>query len=254
MIAEYLLTDFRAAPRPDEDENRPQQNHFRGVARTLGGDDTPSSVIEDPEADIPRASERVERILHFWSNGFSIDDGALYDTSDPQNAMMLDMIRRGRAPLSLMNIQHDQEVDVRLEEHDTPYQQPKRKLKPFEGSGQRLGSPTPGAAPPRQPLVAPPSAATKPNEEAVKHDVDDSQPTVSLQIRLGDGTRLASRFNTSNTIEDIYTFVQASNSESRTRNWTLMTTFPSKELADKSAKIEDTSELKKGGVVVQKWT
>ena len=224
------------------------------MARTLGGDDTPSAVIEDPEANIPRAPERVERILHLWSNGFSVDDGALYDTQLPQNTVMLDMIRRGRAPLSLMNIQPDQEVDVRLQEHETPYQPPKKKRTAFEGSGQRLGSPVPGAPPSRQAVVTPAPAAPTSKEEAVKHDVDDSQPTVSLQIRLGDGTRLVSRFNTSDTIEDIYTFVQASNPASRTRNWVLMTTFPNKELTDKSSKIEDMDELKKGGMVVQKWT
>ena len=49
-------------------------------------------VIEDPEANTSQPAERVERVLHFWSNGFSIDDGDLYDTSDPQNAMMLEMI------------------------------------------------------------------------------------------------------------------------------------------------------------------
>ena len=243
------LTQYRAQPRPGAEENQPRQTHFRGAARTLGGDDAPSQVIEDPEANTPRPPERVERVLHFWSNGFSIDEGPLYETSNPQNAMMLEMIRRGRAPLSLMNIQQNQEVDVRLEEHDTPYQQPKKKYKPFEGSGQRLGSPVPGATAPTQ---APTSSA--PIAETPKHTIDESQPSISLQIRLADGTRLVSRFNTSTTIGDVYEFVQASNSESQARSWILMTTFPSKELSDKSAKLEDTNELKKGGVIVQKWT
>ena len=191
-------------------------------------------------------------MLHFWNNGFSIDDGPLYETSNPQNAMMLEMIRRGRAPLSLMNIQQNQEVDVRLEEHDTPYQQPKKKYKPFEGSGQRLGSPVPGATTATAPTQPPTSSA--PVAEIPKNTIDESQPSVSLQIRLGDGTRLVSRFNTSTTIGDVYEFVHASNPESQTRSWILMTTFPSMELSDKSAKLEDTNELKKGGVVVQKWT
>jgi UBX domain-containing protein 1 len=32
-----------------------------------------------------------------------------------------------------------------------------------------------------------------------------------------------------------------------------MTTFPNKELEDKSAKLGDLSEFRRGGVVVQKW-
>jgi hypothetical protein len=40
-----------------------------------------------------------------------------------------------------MNVQRDQEVDVKLERHDGNYVQPKKKYKPFSGGGQRLGSP-----------------------------------------------------------------------------------------------------------------
>jgi UBX domain-containing protein 1 len=247
---------YSGGARPGGDEPQAPSSHFRGTARTLGGDDAPSRVIEDPSANAPRAPERVERVLHFWSNGFSVDDGPLYDSSEPQNAQILEMIRRGRAPLALMNLQENQEVDVRLEPHDTPYVQPKKKYKPFGGAGQRLGSPTPGVgsssvhaqtAQPAAPTTPAPSSATQ-------HQVDESLPTVSLQIRLGDGTRLISRFNTSNTIGDVYSFVNASSPSSQARSWVLMTTFPSKELSDKGAKLEDTAELKKGGVVIQKWT
>lgn len=37
--------------------------------------------------------------------------------------------------------------------------------------------------------------------------VDDSQPTTSLQIRLADGTRLQCRFNLYHTIDDIRGFI-----------------------------------------------
>ena len=84
-------------------------------------------------------------------------------------------------------------------------------------------------------------------------NVDDSQPTVQLQIRLGDGTRLSSRFNTSHTIGDVYAFVDASSPASTQRPYALMTTFPSKELEDREMVLGDMSDLKRGGVVVQKW-
>ena len=231
-------------------------SRFTGTARTLGGDDAPSRVIEDPNASAPPRPQPVERYLHFWQDGFSVDDGPLYRTDDPANAEILAMIRRGRAPLHIMNVDHTQEVDVKLETHDGKYVQPKKQYKPFSGGGQRLGSPTPGdslnatnAAP-----VATDSIATASAEPAAPSiDVDNSQPILSLQIRLGDGTRLASRFNTTHTVGDVYEFIDASSSASRNRSWVLMTTFPNKELQDKAQVLGELSELKRGGVVVQKW-
>lgn len=40
-----------------------------------------------------------------------------------------------------------------------------------------------------------------------KLNVDASQPTTSIQIRLADGSRLSGRFNLSHTIDDIRTFI-----------------------------------------------
>ena len=147
-----------------------------------------------------------------------------------------------------------QQVDVKLEQHPEKYVQPKKKYKPFSGGGQRLGSPTPGLSTGTTdpaPAAAPEVAAMT-QEAAV--DVNESQPTLSLQIRLGDGTRLVTRLNTTHTIGDVYAFVTASNPQSRTRSFVLMTTFPSKELSDKSQVLGDLSEFKRGGVVVQKWS
>lgn len=167
------------------------------------------------------------------------------------------MIKEGRAPLEVMNVQRDQEVDVKLERHDGNYVQPKQKYKPFSGGGQRLGSPTPGAGSSAPAQAKPPSAnaasATSSTPASAAVDIDDSQPTISLQIRLGDGTRLSSRFNTSHTIGDVYSFVDASSPSSSQRSWVLMTTFPRKELSDKAVKVGGLAEFKRGGVVIQKW-
>jgi len=227
------------------DESKSKKSYFTGTARTLGGDDTPSHVIPDANEGRPeQPPQRIRKTLHFWSDGFSVDDGDLYRADDPQNAEILQKIRKGRAPLSIMNIQPEQEVDIQIQQHDGP--KPKPKYKPFSGRGQRLGSPTPALSRTPQPDVAPPAAVTEP-------DVDESQPTVILQIRLGDGTRLTSRFNTSHTIGDVYSFVAAASPASRARQWVLMTTFPSKELNDKTAVLGDLSDFKRGGVVVQRW-
>ncbi|KKY24162.1 putative cdc48-dependent protein degradation adaptor protein [Phaeomoniella chlamydospora] len=254
-LKKKIIEKARRAERKPQDEPKPRPSNFTGTARTLGGDDTPSSVIEPPQP-IPgmQRPPRVERILHFWSDGFSIDDGELYRSDDPHNRRILEGIRQGSAPLSIMNVLPGQDVDVEIQQHEGPYVKPKQKYKPFEGQGQRLGSPTPGVAAPSSsaaPAVQPSSSA---ESGPPKVEIDESQPAVTLQVRLGDGTRLTSRFNTTHTIGDVYSFVSAASSSSADRSWVLATTFPSKDLTDKAAALGELSDFKRGGVVVQKWT
>jgi UBX domain-containing protein 1 len=196
--------------------------------------------------------------MHLWADGVSIDDGPLFRFDDPANQPLMEQINQGHAPLSMLDVQPGQEVDLNLDPHkDENYVKPKPKYKPFGGSGQRLGSPTPGvaassstttAAPATSQQSAVPGGAAPPTNE-----VDESAPTVTLQVRLGDGTRLQSRFNTTQTIGDVYDFVSRASPASAERAWALMTTFPSKELEDKSVVLGDMSDFKRGGVVVQKW-
>ena len=254
----YQHTDrkSRNKPRPGGDDPTPRASHFTGTARTLGGDDAPSQTIVPPTDQVaaPRP-ERVERILHFWNDGFSVDDGDLYSTTDPRNAEILNGIRQGRAPLSIMNVQPGQEVDVEIKQHDGSYVKPKQKYKPFSGQGNRLGSPTPGDSLTSASVahLPAPTIVASTLEAPPEVDVDETQPVISLQIRLGNGTRLPSRFNASHTIGDVYSFVTAASPESQNREWALMTTFPSTELKDRSVALGDMPEFKRGGVVVQKW-
>ncbi|PNS16501.1 hypothetical protein CAC42_235 [Sphaceloma murrayae] len=256
-----IMNQARAnRPRPGGDDQATGSANFTGRAQTLGGDDVESRIIDDPSSSArPSGSARVTRTLHLWQDGFSVDDGPLYRFDDPANAPTLALINSGRAPLALLGVEPGQEVDLQLNPHkDEKYVQPKTSYKPFAGSGQRLGSPTPGPtggsaqSGARAPQSAAPAAAQ--SSAAPSVSIDESQPTIQLQIRLGDGTQLRSRFNTSHTIGDVYDFVNASSTASRARGYALMTTFPSKELSDKSVKLGDLSEYKRGGVVVQKWT
>lgn len=228
---------------------------------TLGGDDAPSRHIPDPNASQPAPQPRAHRELHLWRDGFSVDDGALFRYDDPANARTLEMINTGHAPLHILNVEHGQEVDVEVHAHkDEDYKQPKKKYVPFGGSGQRLGSPTPGASTAAAPPAAAAAASSGTTTAAAASsgsaqptvDVDSSAPTVTLQIRLGDGTRMQSRFNTTHTIGDVYAFVDRASTNGRA--YALMTTFPSKELTDKAQVLGDMAEFKRGGVVVQKWT
>lgn len=215
-----------------------------------------SRVIPDPTASTRRSPTMVERTLHLWNDGFSVDDGPLFRYDDPANARTLEMINRGSAPLDIMNVERGQAVDVKLEAHrGEDYVQPKKKWKAFGGGGQRLGSPVPGVSGSSTP--APPTSASTPaatsSTTASGIEVNESEPTVTLQIRLADGTRLPSRFNTSHTIGEVYAFVDRASPSSASRPYTLATTFPTKELGDKSQVLGEMTEFRRGGVIVQKW-
>lgn len=233
---------------------------FTGRAQTLGGDDAPSQVVEDPQASSRsgrQATTRVNRTLHVWADGISIDDGPLFRFDDPANQSIMAEINRGRAPLALLDVQPDQEVDLTVDPHkDENYKAPAKKFKPFSGGGQRLGSPTPGSSTSGTATTAP--APSQPTSAASTADtsapqIDSNAPTVQLQIRLGDGTRLQSRFNTTHTVGDVYAFVDRSSAASTQRPYALMTTFPSKELDDRAVVLGDMADFRRGGVVVQKW-
>ncbi|KAL8711438.1 MAG: hypothetical protein Q9220_004096 [cf. Caloplaca sp. 1 TL-2023] len=250
-------------PRPTDPSasTAPAPTNFSGTARTLGGDDTPSTEIPSTTSSRPRAQPPVERILHFWNDGFSVDDGPLYRNDDPANAEILAHIRQGRAPMDILNVERSQEVDVKLDMHDEKYKTPKKKYKPFGGGGQRLGSPQPGEGGgdggtisintgPALSTAAPSSTSSG---AATTMEINESAPTLSLQIRLGDGTRIVSRFNTTHTIGDVYDFVRRAMPASQGQEFALMTTFPSAELKETAKVLGEMTEFKRGGTVVQKW-
>ena len=254
-----VLIMNRGPPRPQEEEAGPSRPRFSGTGRTLGSDDTESIEIPDPDAERRRTQiPTVTRSLTFWRDGFSVEDGPLMRYDDPANQDVLRAIQRGRAPLSLMNVEPGQPADVNVfRRTDEDYVPTKKKPAPFSGAGQRLGSPTPGTlssptAPPpvNAPPAAPPTSASA-STSAPTVNVDDSAPHTTLQVRLGDGTRLRSRFNHSHTVGDVYGFVNSASPESRTRSYLLQTTFPTKELKDMEQTIKDAGLI--NAVVVQKW-
>ena len=74
-----------------------------------------------------------------------------------------------------------------------------------------------------------------------------------IRIQMPDGTRLPARFNTSQTVEDVYGFVQRASPETRSRAWVLATTFPNKDHTDRSLVLGEVQEFKRGGTAVVKW-
>ncbi len=253
-----LLTRCRNASRPGgEASSSAPPSRFRGSGQTLGGEDTPSQVIPDPRPQAADPGETQTRILHLWEDGFSVEDGPLRRFDDPQNAADLQMIRTGRAPLHLMGVRPDQPVDVQLIKHDEAYKAQPKVYKPFSGSGNRLGSPTPGASSSSRSAPASstaPVATSQSNTVPPEPLIDPSQPTLALRIQLANGTRLPARFNTTSTIGDVYSFVNQASPGSTERAWVLATTLPNKDHTDKSLVLGEMLEFKRGGTAVQKWT
>lgn len=90
-------------------------------------------------------------------------------------------------------------------------------------TGNRLGAPVPSTAPSTSTAAAVPgafpsstnsahsssSAPAAEEKKATSFSVVDSEPTTSIQIRLGDGTRMVAKVNLSHTVGDIRGFINA---------------------------------------------
>ena len=141
-------------------------------------------------------------MLTFWRNGFSLDDGPLRSFEDPDNAAFLANIRQGRVPPEL-KAQFGQAVNLAVaDKSGEDYVPPPKKLKPFGGQGNRLGSVDPDApasvvaaalTPAPAPAAAPAAASSSSASSSAPASsvVDESAPTTTIQIRLADGTRYA---------------------------------------------------------------
>lgn len=99
----------------------------------------------------------------------------------------------------------NQAVEVKVAHRmEEDYQPPPKKPTPsFSGTGNRLGSTVP-SMPGGFPSVIPSPESKK----AQSVEVDNNQPVTSMQIRLGDGTRMVTRFNHSHTVGDLRNVVR----------------------------------------------
>ncbi|CAO3592428.1 unnamed protein product [Absidia cylindrospora] len=238
LVDEILKKAAAGGPAPDDsdDEKKSKPSYFTGSGHTLGSEMNQSLPL-------------VTRYLTFWRNGFSVDDGPLLRYDDPANSAMLDSINSGRAPLSLLNVRHGQPVDVRVarrqdEDYVAP---PKAPPKPFEGSGNRLGSPAPPASPSSSSNTV--NTSTAPSTSSAAPEIDASQPITSVQIRLGDGSRLVGKFNHNHTVGDLRRYIDSQ--QSGQRSYVLQTTFPVKQLGNEDQSLVDAQLL--NSVVVQRY-
>ncbi|KAH8556517.1 hypothetical protein BGW37DRAFT_16488 [Umbelopsis sp. PMI_123] len=250
-LVDDILKKAAEAGAPPQDEDVPTKpTYFSGSGYTLGSEDEPSIQVGTSNSQ-PEASDSntpVTRQLTFWRNGFSIGDGPLLRYDDPANEHALNAINSGRAPLSLLDVQPGQAVDVRVAKRlDEDYiPPPKAPPKPFEGAGHRLGSPSPEVMSRSSSSTSQPQP---PAPRATQLNVDTTQPVTSLQIRLSDGTKLVAKFNHTHTIADVRNFINASRPGESSRPFVLRSSFPPKPLTDETLTLADAGLL--NSVIVQ---
>lgn len=193
--------------------------------------------------------------LTLWSGGtFSIDDDESEvvqrnPATDPAAARLIDDVKRGVVPEELRR-KYGNEVDLSIENRSQDaFEVKPRPMKAFSGSGRRLGDVVPNVAGVESAAPAAASAAA-PAAAPVEPVIDDSQPVTKVQIRLGDGTRLAAKFNKSSTLADLRHFVNASR-PGEPRAFAFMTTRPKVVFEDESLTLEAAGLC--GAVVNQKF-
>nr|XP_054757628.1 NSFL1 cofactor p47-like [Lytechinus pictus] len=241
---------------PSASQPRNASRAFKGAGYRLG------ESAEEPVVPVPGTSgtmpgatpQETHVVLKMWKTGFSINDGDLRRYEVPENDAFLKTIMKGEIPNELLQLGKGGEVSLDLEDHrNEEFTQPKKTVKAFTGRGVMLGSPTPtmttgGAS--TQPSGTPSQSSSA--APAASIDVDPSQPTTTLQLRLADGTRLTGKFNHSHTIEDIRNFIIASRPQYSGQAFVLLTTFPNNTLSDNSQTIEGAKLM--NAVIVQRLT
>lgn len=225
---------------------------FHGGGSRLGStlDTTPDDQVAVEEAAADDSSEDlpiVKRTLHFWRNGFSIDDGPLYSFDEPENDVYLRAIYQGRAPIGLLNVAHNQSVDVRVDNRpNEDYVALKRpRTLSNAGNGQMLGSyvgsPTENSPEPTEESTDP--ASKPPTAQETAHG------DAPVQIRLADGSAHRLRLNSAGSVQQLYDFVD---SHSGGQQYILQTQFPRHNLEDRQQSLKDADVV--NAVVIQRLT
>lgn len=222
-----LVDDIMKMARSQRDEETSSSRPlFSGKPKKLTDEpvsDDEEIYAEESEED---EEEAVVRTITFWSEGFTIEPiNRLRLYTDSASSALLTYIRSGIAPLSELGVRPGQHVEMRVvqrssEEYTSGKQaevwkeveaaegkksKGKASIKPFSGSGRRLGDlpSVPTASPSQQT-----STIQKPNSnESV--GFDSSKNSTKIQIRLNDGTRHTILFNPDQTVQAIYETVNA---------------------------------------------
>jgi len=144
-----------------------------------------SDTVESVQVGVPGGAQAKPEERHFvlkmWRDGFSIDGGELRLYSDPASREFMASVMRGAIPAELVKEAKGGEVHVDMEDHrEEEFVREKVKAKPFQGSGNVLGSIAPAVAPPAADASLDPKQAEAAAQAAAK--VDSSKPVANIQV------------------------------------------------------------------------
>ncbi|CAL9174648.1 unnamed protein product [Musa hybrid cultivar] len=212
---------------------------FTGTGRLLSGETVPAA---------PQQPENIVHDIHFWTNGFTVNDGPLRRFDDPENAPFLESIMKSECPKELEPADRRSVVHVNLVRRAENCPEPARRLAPFRGTGRTLGSGSSNSSGCELADTATASSSTPSSSTGLA--VDESKPSTTIQLRLADGTRMIARFNTQHTVANIRSFIDASRPEAPSSYQLQTVGFPPKQLNDPSKTIEEAGLA--NSVVIQK--
>lgn len=234
---------------PSEAGESSKMKAFSGGGFTLGSDSAPSKKVGDNNPAVAARQEPKKFVLKMWREGFSIDDGDIRRYDDPEHREFLASVMKGEIPQELLREARGGEVAVDMEDHrNEEFVKPKVKPKPFQGAGNVLGSIAPTVAAPEASSSMDPVAAEKAAQAAAK--INESIPVANIQVRMADGSRLIVKLNHSHTVSDLRSYINTARPQYSGVTYSLLTTFPNKEITDDSATISGAGLV--GAAVLQR--
>ncbi|AXA50792.1 UBX domain protein 1 [Malassezia restricta] len=221
---------------------------FTGKGFSIGGatvEDEKEDPVRPHDSSSANSHEAIDdeepavRHLTFWQDGFSVEDGPLHRYDDPANQTILEAINSGRAPLSLLNVRFGQPVEllVARRTHEKYVPPPPPPAKPFEGQGNRLGAPSAGSLVSYEPQDSAAELSSAPSAGSVQ--VDPSQPSTQIQVRLRDGQRLIIKLNLTHTVSDLRRQIETQRPDLAHQSYTLRTSFPPKPLSNDASTVAE---------------
>ncbi|CAL6270615.1 unnamed protein product [Bathycoccus prasinos] len=219
---------------------RSQSVFFSGRGRKMTEEEKEEDALdgdlkeEETEEEDKKEEMQIERVITFYDNGFTVDDGPLRDPSENQE--FIEMIGRGMCPPELMHpgasARNPVKIDLKRERRDWT---PPKGVKAFSGSGNKLeGAEGEGND---EGVRGGGGGGGKALEEMKPWSVDEKEPTTSIQIRLRDGSRLVAKFNLSHTVAHIRDFIRQANGEASATRQLQLSGFPPEKLDDDSRTI-----------------
>uniref|UniRef100_A0A8R1DQ29 UBX domain-containing protein n=1 Tax=Caenorhabditis japonica TaxID=281687 RepID=A0A8R1DQ29_CAEJA len=237
----------RGARNPEDAARANAEAHIRRILQAA------EQVNPEEASQGPNGGEIVNLVLHLWTDGLSIEDGPLMSREDPATIQFLDTVGRGAIPAEIARQYPGKQIDFSIDRRNEAYVAP--KMKPFGGTGVRLGNVVPNivgesstssapveTAAPAQNLSA--EEAARNLEQAKKElNTDSAQPTTNIQIRLPSNQRLVATFNQTHTLESVRTFICTARPDMIYAPFQLMSAYPSKVLEDESISLKDGNLL-----------